>query len=90
MEPDNSLEIPLGATFSFPIQYEELTYVIELDETDTFAMFAGLFNSRSAFQGNPIFIHDNKMILPDKSKKSVFVNLPFILRLGRSCVQLRP
>ena len=82
--PNNSLEIPFGATFSFPIQYEELTYVIELDETDTFAMFGGLFNSHSAFQGNPIFIHDNKMILPDKSKKSVFINLPsFFVSEGR-------
>ena len=82
--PNNSLEIPLGATFSFPVQYEELTYVIELDETDTFAMFAGLFDSHSAFQGNPIFIHDNKMTLPDKSKKSVFVNLPsFFVSEGR-------
>lgn len=82
--PNNSLEIPFGATFSFPIQYEELTYVIELDETDTFAMFGGMLNGSSSLETSPIFIHDNKMTLPDKSQKAVFTYLPsFFVSEGR-------
>lgn len=82
--PNNSLEIPFGATFSFPIQYEELTYVIELDETDTFAMFGGMSNGSSSLETSPIFIHDNKMTLPDKSQKAVFTYLPsFFVSEGR-------
>lgn len=82
--PNNSLEIPFGATFSFPIQYEELTYVMELDETDTFAMFGGMSNGSSSLETSPIFIHDNKMTLPDKSQKAVFTYLPsFFVSEGR-------
>lgn len=82
--PNNSLEIPFGATFSFPVQYEELTYIIELDETDTFAMFGGMSNGSSSLETSPIFIHDNKMTLPDKSQKAVFAHLPsFFVSEGR-------
>jgi hypothetical protein len=82
--PNNSLEIPFGATFNFPAQYENLTYVLELDETDTFALFEATEDYSGSNKSSHILVHDNAMYLPDKSKKAEFSRLPsFFVSEGR-------